>query len=155
MPSDLFSIVITAGVLIQAIGLCIVIYQLSRMNLSIRVSAQTALYQQASDARSYLVEYPELRKYFFDGVPADPDAPHYDRVKTVAELFLNYLEHLLLQQSTLRKSDWTAWQTFVQQTVRNSPILQELIRHPHASYSRELTALCDEILSEATDTLKA
>jgi hypothetical protein len=109
MPQDIFSFAIIAGVIIQATGLIVVIYQLSRLNLSIRVTAQSAVYQQASDARSYLIQFPELRKYFFDSEAIEKTSPDYDRVRTIAELFLNYMEHLILQQGSLRTSDWNAW----------------------------------------------
>lgn len=134
---------VLAGLVLQAGGLVIIIYQLSRLNLSIRVSAQSAVYQQAADARSYLVDYPELRKYFFDGEKIEPGSEHYERAKTIAELFLNYLEHLILQQETLRKTDWTSWREFVLKTVSMSPVMQEILAERRDFYSSALTDLID------------
>lgn len=143
MPEDLRTIAVLAGICLQLLALAVVIYQLSRLNLSIRVSAQAAVYQQATDARAFLVQYPELRKYFFDGISANPDSNDYSRAKTVAEMFLNYMEHLILQQGSLRSADWDAWQNFARKMLGNSPILNEVLIEHKGVYCRELVELCN------------
>lgn len=141
MPEDIRTIAVLAGIALQLLALIVVIYQLSRLNLSIRISAQAAVYQQATDARAFLVQYPELRKYFFDGVVADPGSEDYSRAKTVGEMFLNYMEHLILQRGSLRSSDWTAWQNFARKTLCNSPILREVLAEQPDAYCEELVKL--------------
>lgn len=151
MPEDIRTIAVLAGIALQLLALIVVIYQLSRLNLSIRISAQAAVYQQATDARAFLVQYPELRKYFFDGVVADPDSDcdDYSRAKTVAEMFLNYMEHLILQRGSLRSSDWAAWQNFARKTLCNSPILREVLTEQPDAYCDELVELCRQSTSES------
>lgn len=126
------------GVFLQVIGLGFVIYQLKRVNTSIRVSAQSALYQQSAAIRQLLVEHPGLRKYIFDGVHASPDLEEYDRIRTVAEMALNYLEHLVIQEGSLRKHDQNAWQRFVVRTLSNSPVMQDILDECPESYSSDL-----------------
>lgn len=126
------------GVFLQVIGLGFVIYQLKRVNTSIRVSAQSALYQQSAAIRQLLVEHPGLRKYIFDGVHASPDLEEYDRIRTVAEMALNYLEHLVIQEGSLREHDRHAWQRFVIRTLANSPVMQEILDENPESYSADL-----------------
>ncbi len=147
MPEDLRTIAVLAGIALQLLALMVVIYQLSRLNLSIRISAQAAVYQQATDARAFLVQYPELRKYFFDGVTANHDSEDYSRAKTVAEMFLNYMEHLILQRSSLRSADWIAWQNFARKTLCNSPILREVLIEQQEAYCSELIELCNQSAS--------
>jgi hypothetical protein len=62
---------------------------------------------------SIFVQYPELRKYFYDAEEQMPPRPERDRLIAVAELMLDYFDYVLLQQ-------------------RRSPVL-----HPHNFWSEE------------------
>ena len=126
------------GMVIQIIGLVFVIYELSQVNSSIRVTAQASLYQQSSEIRSLLVQHPHLRKYIFDRETIDRDSPDYDRARTIAELSLNYLEHLVIQRDSLRKADWQAWNAFVQRSLESSPLMQSILDDIPQLYTTEL-----------------
>lgn len=138
---NLQSLALIAGVFLQVMGLGFVIYQLKRVNTSIRVSAQSALYQQSSGIRSLLVEHPDLRKYIFDGEPIERDSTDFDRVRTIAEMSLNYLEHLVIQQDSLRAHDISAWRKFVLRTISASPIMQKILDEEPECYSSDLVSL--------------
>ncbi|MEJ2344300.1 MAG: hypothetical protein P8076_01380 [Gammaproteobacteria bacterium] len=146
MPSleELKTVGLVVGILLQIAGFAVLIYQLAQLNKSIRVSAQTALYQQSSSIRSILVERPELRKYLFDGQPVGPESEDYQRAQTVAEMFLNYLEHLMIQQENLRTGDWEAWNRFVSETLAGSPLMQEILRDRPDFYSDDLIQAFDD-----------
>jgi len=135
---DLKTIGLLVGILLQLVGLVVVIFQLKKVNTSIRVSAQAALYQQSSTVRSTLIEHPALRKYFFDGAKISSDSGEYDRVKTIGEMFLNYLEHLVIQEESLRQTDFSAWNNFVYSTISASPIMQAILDEKPECYSRDL-----------------
>lgn len=135
---DLKTVVLLVGILLQLIALVAVICQLKKVNISIRVSAQSALYQQSANVRSALIEHPSLRKYFFDGENIEPHSEQYDRVKTIAEMFLNYLEHLVIQQESLRKTEFSAWRKFVYRSISASPIMQQILKEKPEFYSNEL-----------------
>ncbi|MDX1539172.1 hypothetical protein [Arsukibacterium sp.] len=140
---DLKTIGVLIGISLQVIGLAFVIYQLKKLNTSIRISAQSALYQQSSTVRAIIVEHPNLRKYFFEKEEISSDSEHYDRVKTIAEMFLNYLEHLVIQQGSLRAGDLAAWHRFVSRTINASPIMQNLLKEKPEFYSDDLLRLYD------------
>ena len=138
MFSNIQSIALITGVFLQVLGLLFVIYQLKRVNTSIRVSAQSALYQQSSVIRHMLVEHPEVRKYIFESEPASKDLDNYDRICTIAEMMLNYLEHLVIQEDSLRKHDRDAWARFVRRTIDASPVMQEILESKPEFYSSDL-----------------
>lgn len=138
MFNDFQTIALVIGVFLQVVGLGFVIYQLKRVNTSIRVSAQSALYQQSASIRQLIVDRPDLRKYIFGGVGIDRGAADYDRVRTVAEMALNYLEHLVIQQDSLRAGDHTAWKRFVVRTIAASPVMQAILAENPGSYSSDL-----------------
>lgn len=54
------------SILITAIGIPILYLQLRDLKASIRNSTHAAIYGQAETLRGYLIQYPHLRKYFFD-----------------------------------------------------------------------------------------
>src|SRR5262245_10316951 len=90
MPKDSIQLIVSmAGLLLAVVGLPILYVQLRELQRSVRSSAHSALYTQSSDFRAHLVKYPHLRKYFFDGAEISRGHEDYDRVVTIAELFLN------------------------------------------------------------------
>lgn len=129
------------GMLLQLIALAVVIYQLNKVNTPIRVLAQAAPYQQASATRSLLVECPHLRKYLFHDKPIERDAEEYDRARTIAEMLINYPEHLVIQQGSIRAHDLEAWQHFVSDMFTHSPLMRQVIEDNRGSYSRDLMRL--------------
>ena len=81
-----------AGLLIAVIGLPLIYLQLRGLQKSILTATHAAMYQQAAEFRAHLIQYPHLRKYFFDGWEIAPEDEEYSRVVTLAEIFLNYLD---------------------------------------------------------------
>ena len=98
-------------------------------------------YQQASATRSLLVECPHLRKYLFHDKPIERDAEEYDRARTIAEMLINYPEHLVIQQGSIRAHDLEAWQHFVSDMFTHSPLMRQVIEDNRGSYSRDLMRL--------------
>ncbi|MDX1626023.1 MAG: hypothetical protein R3323_05875 [Wenzhouxiangellaceae bacterium] len=143
-PETLRTTGLFAGLALQLIGLVVVIVQLRRVNASIRVSAQASLYQQSSSVRSALIEYPSLRRYFYEGRNIDPESEDYHRVRTIAEEFLNYLEHLVIQRGSLRDDEFSAWNRFVYRTISSSPVMREILDENPDLYSRDLVRACEE-----------
>jgi hypothetical protein len=60
-------------------------------------------------------------------------------------MFLNYLEHLILHEETLRKPEWNAWKSFVQLAVERSPIMQDTLEKQGYCYSEDLVALWQQV----------
>ncbi len=126
------------GLVIATIGLPLLYVQLRDVKRTLRSSTHAAIYQQAADVRAHLVEYPQLRRYFFDGVDINADHPEYDRVVTLAELFLNYLEHIAVLGDSFGRENRPALARFTRTTLARSPILQRHLAANRASYSDAL-----------------
>jgi hypothetical protein len=99
---ELKTVGLIVGILLQLAGFAVLIHQLTQLNKSMRVSAQTALYREPSAIRSILVERPARRKYLSDRQSVDPESEDYERAQTVAEMFLDDLEQVMIQQENLR-----------------------------------------------------
>ena len=127
-----------AGLLIAAIGLPLIYKQLRGLQKSILTATPAAMYQQAAEFRAHLIQYPHLRKYFFDGWEIAPEDEEYSRVITLAEIFLNYLEHIAVLGDSFGMQNRPALDRFSQVAFEKSPILRQHLTRNQASYSDTL-----------------
>ncbi|WP_375201687.1 hypothetical protein [Hyphococcus sp.] len=130
-----------AGLAATVIGFIFIIVQVRQLGRSVRSSAQSAIYDQAADFREHLVAYPQLRPFFFDGADIDPAHPEYNRALTIAELFLNYLEHIAIQGGNFDGNDRKAWESFVRAALTASPLMSRRLAERPDAYSPQLRRL--------------
>ena len=126
------------GLLIAAIGLPLIYMQLRGLQKSILTATHAAMYQQAAEFRAHLIQYPHLRKYFFDGWEITPEDEEYSRVVTLAEIFLNYLEHIAVLGDSFGMQNRPALDRFSRVAFEKSPILRQHLTQNQASYSDTL-----------------
>jgi hypothetical protein len=127
------------GTMVAAVvGLYFLIVELRALQRSVQGSAHAAIYAQAADFRAHLVERPHLRKYFFDGAELEADHAEYDRVVTIAELFLNYLEYIAVMGDAFGKQNRAALDRFTRASLERSPVLRQRLRANPAGYSDAL-----------------
>ena len=127
-----------AGLLIAVIGLPLIYLQLHGLQKSILTATHAAMYQQAAEFRAHLIQYPHLRKYFFDGWEISPEDEEYSRVVTLAEIFLNYLEHIAVLGDSFGMQNRPALDRFSRVAFEKSPILRQHLNQNQASYSDTL-----------------
>lgn len=126
------------GLVIAVVGIPLLYFQLRDLRHSSQISAHSATYEQAAAFRAHLVEYPHLRKYFFDGEAIAPGSPDYDRTITIAETFLNSLEYIAVLRNNFGKENDPALESFIRSVLAGSPIMrQHLSSHPRL-YSDKL-----------------
>ena len=83
MSVDYFQLILSIiGLLIAAIGLPLLYMQLRGLRKSILTATHAAMYHQAAEFRAHLIQYPHLRKYFFDGWEIEPEHEDYARRST-------------------------------------------------------------------------
>lgn len=127
-----------AGLVITAVGLSLLYIQLRDVKKSIRTATHATVFELAADFRGHLVQYPQLRKYFFGGVDIGPEDEDYDRVVTIAELYLNYLEDIAVLGDGFGKENLPALEQFSKIALERSPILRRHLSRNRASYSQAL-----------------
>lgn len=123
------------GLVVSLIGFIFVAYQIWQIQKSLRTSSLAALNQQLHEIRTILVEYPELRAYFCDGKPCEPNAPDYARVVTIAEMYLNHLEHFAVNHKVFRREDGKAWGNYVSHMLESSPVMRSIVNARPYLYS--------------------
>ncbi|MBK8503745.1 MAG: hypothetical protein IPL46_16950 [Saprospiraceae bacterium] len=125
MMQNLLSIV---SLLITAIGIPILYLQLRDLKASIRNSTHAAIYSQAETLRGYLIQYPHLRKYFFDNEQISPGDKNYSRVVSIAEIYLNYLEQIAVLKDSFGKENLESLRRFTKSALEKSPILKQHLK---------------------------
>jgi hypothetical protein len=104
----------------------------------VRSGAHAAIYEQAADFRSHLVEHPHLRRYFFDRCEIASDHEEYNRVVTMGEMFLNQLEHIAVMGDSFGRENKGALHSYIRNSLENGPILVRRLRENPAAYSHAL-----------------
>jgi hypothetical protein len=132
------------GLLIAAVGVPVLYLQLRDVQRSLRIATHAAMYEQAAEFRAHLVEHPELRRHFFDGVAIEPGDADYDRVVTIAEIALNYLEHIAVMGDSFGDENRPALERFTRVSLERSPILRQHLARNRSSYSDALLRYLDD-----------
>lgn len=130
-----------AGLVLAMIGLPLLFLQIRELQRSVRSAAHAAIYAQSADFRSHLVAHPHLRRYFFDGVELERDHPEAERVATIAELFLNYLEHIAVTGDAFGRPNRESLDRFCRNALERSPVLRRQLAENRGAYSDALSAL--------------
>lgn len=127
-----------AGLIIAAVGLPLLYFQLRGVQRSLRSATHAAIYEQAADFRGYLIQYPHLRKYFFGSAEITPAHDDYHRVVTLAEIYLNYLEHIAVLGDNFGSENRPALDRFTRNALDRGPILRQHLTENQALYSDAL-----------------
>jgi hypothetical protein len=138
------ALVSVAGLVITVIGLPVVILQLRGLQRSLSDSAHASIYEQGADFRAHLVEHSHLRRYFFDNAEIDSDHQDYERVLTIAELFLNYLEHIAVMMDSFGRRNQPALERFVRNALGASAVLRKRLAENREGYSDALVGFLSE-----------
>ena len=126
------------GLIIALVGLPLLYVQLRDVKRSLRSAVHAAIYDQAANFHAHLVQHPNLRKYFFDSQEISRDDDDYDRVATLAGLYLNYLEHMVVLGDNFGNENRSALDRFSRSALARSPILRQHLAGNQASYSDAL-----------------
>ncbi len=137
-PAWLEGYAAAAGALVATVGVVIVVLQLRNLERSVSSAAHAAIYARAAEFRAHLIAHPHLRKYFFDGVEIAADHDDHDRAATIAELYLNYLEHIAVTADSLGRRNRPALDRFIAGAFANAPILRDRVADQSWGYSEAL-----------------
>jgi hypothetical protein len=65
-----------------------------------RAASYDGLREMVLKINEVFLQWPEIRKYFYEGVPLNSSDPVYPRAEAAAELILDIMEHMLWQSAT-------------------------------------------------------
>lgn len=103
--------VITA--VIAFVSLIAVIYQSINLKMTIDNQIYQSFIHNSVEVDEILIEYPNIRKYVYDGVPISDDTEDLDRIMSVIELLVDITENIEVYINYIPKSRRDGWQQFV------------------------------------------
>jgi hypothetical protein len=86
------------------------------------------LYAQNDEIRKIFITQPEFRPYFFDGKSISESDENFQSIYSLAELILNYLEHLALHKKHVYRNDLGSWSKLIDIYYKKSPIVRQVVK---------------------------
>jgi hypothetical protein len=132
-----------ATLTVIAIGLYFAFFQASKLADSINSATWNSVASQELNLDKILIDYPEARKYFYSGAHLAKDDPDYDRVASIADLFLDFMDgyYSSAKYLSIQVSDPEKWEAWFVEIFSNSPITCDRLKNSRDEYSDELLAV--------------
>lgn len=136
--SDIGAIGSFAGSLVAAIGLLLIYSQVYHIKRQIKGSASASLYEQMIDIDRYFVDHPELKTYIYGNNLIEKDDKQYDRIRSLAEMMCDLMEHAFVQKDNLPLDVWPRWKDYMQYLYDSSPIIRQHLHESGAWYTENI-----------------
>lgn len=114
-----------SALVISVIGFAAIIIQLNQLERGLRSSARGSIYDMAARVKELFLKYPEMRSYFFDGDPIEPNHQDYNLAINIADYVCLYLEQITTQGESIQATSRKSWFRYARETYQNSPLLQQ------------------------------
>jgi hypothetical protein len=121
-----------SGVIVNAlalVGVIVSLLLLRAQGLAQREATLVIAYQnmtaQMADMDRFFLENIDLRAYFFGGEEPPSAKNEYDRVRAVAEMYVNLMDNVLTQTPALNRERIAAdWQAYFRDVYETSPVIR-------------------------------
>jgi hypothetical protein len=143
---------ITAFVSIIALIVSVagVIYQQTQNTISFQqkeLSVHSMLIQRNARILELLLEHPETRPYFYNNKPLPKEGTVLGQSATLAEMWTDFFEQVLIQQNHLPENMRTTWMQYASDMYGSSTAIQQYFSESCGWYVVELRELwggCNE-----------
>jgi len=123
--NEVGAIASAAGCLVAAAGLILIYFQIRHFKRQITGSAASSLYDQMIQVDLYFAEHPDKRAYFYSGKEIAASDPDYAAINSLAEMMVDVMEHLLVQQPNLPPKVFDAWIKYSAFLYDHSPVIRQ------------------------------
>lgn len=115
--------------------------QIKQLEISTRGETYGDLYRHQQVIHQFFIERLDLRPFFYDGAEVKGDEVEIQTIKIVAEMMVDFFEHIFLQLPSLGEDTQEGWESYIVKIYRNSPAVREHIKTNGAWYSRRIKLL--------------
>lgn len=139
-------VVAALGPLLTVASIYFVVRQLRRNEEAVWATTVEQVHARMHDIHRIFLDKPELRGYFYGGVPA-PDPAHNDaelatRASVMAEMVCDYFEQVTWHSRHLPTAQARAgWRIFMTRMFEDSPIMRRHMRANRSMYPDELVRI--------------
>jgi hypothetical protein len=112
---------------------------------SLKNSAYQSCANQLFTIDKVFIEYPELYRYFYAGMDVSESDPAYERVVAISELFLDFIDTVLIQEAAL-PAYWhhDRWEPYFIDLFTSSPVLCRHLSLKKSWYPKSMMHLMEK-----------
>jgi hypothetical protein len=112
---------------------------------SMKSSAYQSYATQMFTIDTIFLRYPKLRPYFHSRVKVEDGNPDYDRIIAISELFLDYIDTVLIEEEQLPDL-WPSnkWDPYFREMFNQSPVLCTYLEKHKEWYTDQLIKLMED-----------
>lgn len=77
--------------------------------------------------KEVFVTYPEIQKYFFDGIDIQENDENYSKIAAITDYYCLYLEQITTQSRNIAPEYRESWLTYASFIYQQSPIMQRYL----------------------------
>lgn len=114
-------------------------------------STYQAISEQAIALDMIFFEHPELKPYFFGNVPLPQDPLEAERVLSLAEIHMDFMDMALVQVSSTPEYvhiPFEVYEAYFKEMLQTSPAMRLFYRENKAWYSPPVCGIADVVLGE-------
>ena len=139
-PRDRQTITVAVLALIVSIaGLVYQQYQSSEISLQSDLTIHFMLMERNANILEMMVEYPDLRPFFYDNAAWPPQEPKlYSQAMTMAELWTDLFEQVIIQLENLPRDMAPTWKRYATDMYATSPAIRSYFKESCKWYVQEL-----------------
>jgi len=113
--------------------------QMRHMRRSINSQTYQSIYSRGFENMELLLEYPELRPYFYENKSIRKiDPMEYQKVMALSEIILDFFEHLLAEKETFTPENFEHWKWYMRDIYSRSEAMRVFLADKEDYYNREL-----------------
>jgi hypothetical protein len=133
--------------LVTITSLALVATQTMDLRRSVQRDTYQKAYQTVFDLDRLFLDHPELKPYFYSGqtLDAKTDPVLRARVESTAEWISDFFDNLFYNVKLGPNEDWSAWESYIEETFRRSPALRDYVQAHRGWYSDELGEALDRV----------
>ena len=144
-----------------ALGTIVYVLQQTReMSKQNRIGAKSALISVYKEISSVMLEidkmfleYPDLRKYFYDGAVLRKKTRKYNQALSIAEWFLDFMDMFVVMGKAAPEHPgvslpWQDWNVFFREIYSTSPIIREYWAAHCNWYNETLAQIFEDLPNE-------
>ena len=127
-----------AAALVVVLSVWVALRQLRFQARSNHFAVYDGFTRLVMDTDRVFIEYPEMRKYFYDREPPPTDAVELARALAIAELMTDFMDHVAEHIDEMDPSAWEEWEAYFKDLRDQSPILDSFVSENREWYCDRL-----------------
>lgn len=80
---------------------------------------------QMIDIDLFFIDHPELKPFFYNNMEISEEHPDYDRVLSVAEMLVDFIDGVFVLAPSMPEYPWHTWERYFRDLFASSPVLRK------------------------------